>query len=166
MFHFSCRRIATLNHMLINALVLEAFQSVLPGVSGRLVYFISHNIARQEIVENQKAWFHRKGATRAVPGGHHSLAGTPFAETGHPILLPGNPRDGSVVMVAQTGASKSCESVNHVAGCAMGRKEAGRRLDQKTVDAEMKWKPTTSCPTAAATQSMNRLTPTKTSRKC
>ena len=128
---------ATVNHLLINALVLEAFQSVLPGVTGRLVYFISHNIARQEIVENQKAWVHRKGATRAVPGGHHSLAGTPFAETGHPILLPGNPRDGSVVMVAQSGASKSCWSVNHGAGRAMGRKEAGRRLDQKTVDAEM-----------------------------
>ena len=128
---------ATVNHLLINALVLEAFQSVLPGVTGRLVYFISHNIARQEIVENQKTWVHRKGATRAVPGGHHSLAGTPFAETGHPILLPGNPRDGSVVMVAQSGASKSCWSVNHGAGRAMGRKEAGRRLDQKTVDAEM-----------------------------
>jgi len=48
-----------------------------------------------------KAWVHRKGATRAIPGGHFSLAGTRFAETGHPILLPGNPRDGSVVMVAQ-----------------------------------------------------------------
>ncbi|MES2705623.1 MAG: RtcB family protein [Verrucomicrobiota bacterium] len=128
---------ATVNHLLINALVLEAFQEVLPGVTGRLVYFISHNIARQEIVDNQKAWVHRKGATRAVPGGHHSLAGTPFAETGHPILLPGNPRDGSVVMVAQSGASKSCWSVNHGAGRAMGRKEAGRRLDQNAVDIEM-----------------------------
>lgn len=128
---------ATVNHLLINALVLEAFQEVLPGVTGRLVYFISHNIARQEIVENQRAWVHRKGATRAVPGGHHSLAGTPFAETGHPILLPGNPRDGSVVMVAQSGASKSCWSVNHGAGRAMGRKAAARDLDQKAVDAEM-----------------------------
>ncbi|RYD33112.1 MAG: RtcB family protein, partial [Verrucomicrobiaceae bacterium] len=128
---------ATVNHLLINALVLEAFQEVLPGVTGRLVYFISHNIARQEVVDNRLAWVHRKGATRAVPAGHHSLAGTPFAETGHPILLPGNPRDGSVVMVAQSGAAKSCWSVNHGAGRAMGRREAGRRLDQKTVDAEM-----------------------------
>jgi tRNA-splicing ligase RtcB len=56
---------------------------------------------------------HRKGASRATPGGHFSLAGTPFAETGHPILLPGNPRDGSVVMVTQAGAEKSCYSVNH-----------------------------------------------------
>jgi tRNA-splicing ligase RtcB len=127
---------ATVNHLLINALVLEAFQEVLPGVTGKLVYFISHNIAREEIVDGRKSWVHRKGATRAIPGGHFSLAGTPFADTGHPILLPGNPRDGSVVMVAQAGAEKSCYSVNHGAGRCMGRKEAGRRLDQQTVDAE------------------------------
>lgn len=39
---------ATVNHLLINALVLEAFQEVLPGVQGNLVYFISHNICRQK----------------------------------------------------------------------------------------------------------------------
>jgi tRNA-splicing ligase RtcB len=127
---------ATVNHLMINALVLEAFQEVLPGVQGELVYFISHNIAREELVDGKKAWVHRKGATRAVPGGHFSLAGTPFATTGHPILLPGNPRDGSAVMVAQAGAEKTCYSVNHGAGRCMGRKEAGRRLDQRTVDAD------------------------------
>lgn len=128
---------ATVNHMLINALVLEAFQEVLPGTRGELVYFISHNIARQEIVNNQRCWVHRKGATRAFPAGHHALKGTRYETTGHPILLPGNPRDGSVVMVANDGAAKSCFSVNHGAGRAMGRKEASRRLDQKTIDAEL-----------------------------
>jgi tRNA-splicing ligase RtcB len=127
---------ATVNHLLINALVLEAFQEVIPGVKGRLVYFISHNIARQEIVNNQKCWVHRKGATRAFPAGHHALAGTPFAETGHPILLPGNPTAGSVIMVADEGAEKSCYSVNHGAGRRKGRKAAIRELDQKTVDDE------------------------------
>lgn len=58
---------ATVNHLLINSLVLEAFQEVIPGVSGELVYFISHNIARQEILRNEKTWVHRKGATRAFP---------------------------------------------------------------------------------------------------
>src|SRR4029453_10447140 len=33
---------ATLNHLLINALVLEAFQEIIPGLKGSLVYFISH----------------------------------------------------------------------------------------------------------------------------
>jgi tRNA-splicing ligase RtcB len=127
---------ATVNHLLINALVLEAFQEVLPGARGSLVYFISHNIARREIVEKREAWVHRKGATRAYPAGHHALAGTRFAETGHPILLPGNPTAGSAVMVAEPGATLSCHSVNHGAGRAKGRKAAIRELDQKTVDAE------------------------------
>jgi tRNA-splicing ligase RtcB len=127
---------ATVNHLLINALILEAFQEVLPGTTGSLVYFISHNIARHEVVHGQKAWVHRKGATRAIPGGHHELAGTPFAESGHPILLPGNPRDGSVVMVAREGAERSAWSVNHGAGRRMGRKAAARALDQQAVDAE------------------------------
>jgi tetratricopeptide (TPR) repeat protein len=59
---------------------------------------------------NREAWVHRKGATRAFPAGHPGLANTPFAATGHPILLPGNPRDGSVVMVAQPDAVKSSSS--------------------------------------------------------
>lgn len=126
---------ATVNHLLINALVLEAFQEVIPNVGGHLVYFISHNIARQEVVNNRLEWVHRKGATRAFPGGHHALKGTPFAEIGHPILLPGNPQAGSVVMAAEAGAEAACFSVNHGAGRRMGRKHAIRALDQKAVDA-------------------------------
>jgi tRNA-splicing ligase RtcB len=125
---------ATVNHLLINALVLEAFQEVLPGTQGELVYFISHNIARREIVDNKPAWVHRKGATRAFPAGHHSLQGTRYEETGHPILLPGNPQAGSSVMVADEGAAKSCFSVNHGAGRALGRKRAIRELDQVSID--------------------------------
>ncbi len=125
---------ATVNHLLINALVLEAFQEVIPGTSGGLVYFISHNIVQREIVDNRPTYVHRKGATRALPAGHHALADTPFAATGHPILLPGNPAAGSSVMVAEPGAALSCYSVNHGAGRAKGRKAAIRELDQKTVD--------------------------------
>ncbi len=128
---------ATVNHLLINALVLEAFQEVFPGVQGYLVYFISHNIARKEIVNNQPSWVHRKGATRAFPGGHHALKGTIFEDTGHPILLPGNPRDGSAVMVGESGAAESCYSVNHGAGRVLGRRHAKRVLDQKVVDQDL-----------------------------
>ena len=128
---------ATVNHLFINQLVLEAFQEVLPGVNGNFVYFISHNIARKEVVNNSIQWVHRKGATRAFPAFHHDLKETPFYGTGHPILLPGNPRDGSVIMTALPGAEKSCYSVNHGAGRRMGRKHAFRELDQKTVDDEL-----------------------------
>jgi tRNA-splicing ligase RtcB len=117
-------------------MVLEAFQEVLPGTTGTLVYFISHNIACEEIVDNRKVWVHRKGATRAFPAKHHALKDTPFHATGHPILLPGNPTAGSRVMVAEQGADKSCFSINHGAGRQMGRKQAIRSLDQQTVDKE------------------------------
>jgi tRNA-splicing ligase RtcB len=125
---------ATVNHLLINALVLEAFQEVLPGLGGRLVYFISHNIARQERIGKKRMWVHRKGATRAFPAGHPDLRGTAFADVGHPILLPGDPISGSAVMVAEAGVKKSCYSVNHGAGRLLGRKQAMRTLDQEAID--------------------------------
>lgn len=125
---------ATVNHLLINALVLEAFQEVLPGTTGQLVYFISHNIARQEIINNRSVWVMRKGATRAYPAGHHSLKGTMFEHTGHPILLPGDPIRGSAVMVADPGAEASCFSINHGAGRILGRKQAKRTLNQRLID--------------------------------
>ncbi|MFC1483304.1 RtcB family protein, partial [Candidatus Margulisiibacteriota bacterium] len=76
----------------------------------------------------------RKGATRAFPARHEGLLGTPFYEIGHPILLPGSPRSGSVVMVADPGAEITYYSVNHGAGRVMGRKRAKRELDQGAIN--------------------------------
>lgn len=109
---------------------------MLPGTTGALVYFISHNIARQETVDGHKVWVHRKGATRAFPARHPALQGTPFHASGHPILLPGNPTAGSLVMLAEDGAATSCYSINHGAGRQMGRKAAERSLDQQAIDRE------------------------------
>lgn len=127
---------ATLNHLLINLQVLNAFREVFPGVQGKLVYYISHNIAKHEVIDGSLQWVHRKGATRAFPANHFALAETPFAKTGHPILLPGNPLQGSSVMVALEGAKDSFYSVNHGAGRAKGRRDAMRLLDQNEVDSE------------------------------
>ena len=127
---------ATVNHLLINTLVLEAFEEVFPGIKANFVYFISHNIARREPFDGKLTWVHRKGATRAFPAGHPSLKDTPFENVGHPILLPGNPRDGSVVMVAEEGAIKSCFSVNHGAGRQMSRTKANKELDQHGINDE------------------------------
>ena len=128
---------ATVNHLLINALVLEAFQEVFPGVRANFVYYISHNIARRETWRDQSVLVHRKGATRAFPARHPALRGTPFEAVGHPILLPGNPRDGSAVMVGLPGTDLTAYSINHGAGRVMGRRNAKRTLDQRRVDQEM-----------------------------
>lgn len=127
---------ATVNHLLINALIKDAFEEILPGVKANLVYYISHNFIRRETQgkDNSMTYVHRKGATRAFPAGHWSLKDTPFYETGHPILLPGNPSSGSAVMVALPGAELSRYSINHGAGRAMGRRDAQRQLDQKAVN--------------------------------
>ncbi|MDR2644358.1 MAG: RtcB family protein [Planctomycetaceae bacterium] len=129
---------ATVNHLLINTLILEAFREVFPHVNANFVYFISHNIVRREIWKERPVLVHRKGSTRALPAGHHELRGTPFETTGHPILLPGNPRNGSAVMVGLEGASISAYSINHGAGRVMGRRKAFDTLNQKVVDNEMK----------------------------
>lgn len=125
---------ATLNHMLINKMVLKAFQEVIPGTQGQLIYYISHNFVREEYEGRDKWYVHRKGATRAFPAGHHSLKSTPFYKTGHPILLPGDPIRGSAVMVAKPGAKKTFYSVNHGAGRVMSRSKAKKTITQKTVD--------------------------------
>jgi tRNA-splicing ligase RtcB len=128
---------ATVNHLLINSIVLDAFKKVFPGLKGDLVYFISHNIASREQIDDQWQWVHRKGATRAFPAGHPMLKETIFADTGHPILLPGNPRDGSSVMVAQPQAVDTAFSVNHGAGRRMSRTAAKASLDRKAVEASL-----------------------------
>ncbi len=129
---------ATVNHLLINSIVLEAFQKVVPGCRGELVYFISHNIANRECIDGVWYWVHRKGATRALPADHPTLQGTPFANIGHPILLPGNPRDGSSVMVALPGASRTAFSVNHGAGRRMSRTQAKKTLVQSEVEQSLR----------------------------
>jgi tRNA-splicing ligase RtcB (3'-phosphate/5'-hydroxy nucleic acid ligase) len=124
---------ATVNHLVINSIVLDAFNKVLPGTCGELVYYISHNIVRRESIDGESNWVHRKGATRAFPAQHHELIGTPYFETGHPILLPGNPVDGSSIMVAKPGASRTAFSVNHGAGRRMSRTQAKATLDAREV---------------------------------
>ena len=91
-------------------------------------------MARKEIIDGKETWVFRKGATRAYPANHFSLKDTPFYETGHPILLPGNCVDGSLVMVAQPGAEKTCYSINHGAGRPMSRTKAKATFTQEDVN--------------------------------
>jgi tRNA-splicing ligase RtcB len=129
---------ATVNHLLVCQYVIEAFTEVLgDSVDAYLVYYIAHNIIRKEIVDNATAYVHRKGATRAYPAGHHELKDGPFYNTGHPILLPGNPVEGSTIMVGKNGSRRALNSVNHGAGRTMSRKAISAIVTQKSINDEM-----------------------------
>ncbi|MGZ3419830.1 MAG: RtcB family protein [Polyangiales bacterium] len=127
------------NYAIVNRLVLfeqisDAFRSVFRE-DLELIYEISHNLVQAEThPEFGDVWVHRKGATRAFPGGHPALHGTIWEQAGHPVLIPGSNRDYSYVLRPLPGAAKSGYSVNHGAGRRMSRGEATRVLDQHKVD--------------------------------
>ncbi len=125
---------AILNRLIIYEQIAEAFRKVFKA-DLELIYEISHNLVQaEEHPEHGKVWVHRKGATRAFPAGHPALAGTCWAATGHPVLIPGSNRDHSYILMPEKGAYKSGYSVNHGAGRRLSRGEAVRQLDQRKVD--------------------------------
>src|SRR5688572_19516303 len=129
---------AILNRLIIYEQIADAFRKVFKE-DLELIYEISHNLVQaEEHPDYGKVWVHRKGATRAFPGGHPALKGTIWQHTGHPVLIPGSNRDYSYVLRAEAGAQKSGFSVNHGAGRRLSRGEAMRQLDQRKVDEQYK----------------------------
>ncbi|MGC4066897.1 MAG: RtcB family protein [Polyangiaceae bacterium] len=125
---------AILNRLVIFEQVADAFEQVF-GEPLELVYGISHNLVQaEEHPEFGSVWVHRKGATRAFPAGHPALDTSPFASTGHPVLIPGSNRDESFILRPEPGSIHSLYSVNHGAGRRLSRGEALRRLDQAKVN--------------------------------
>lgn len=65
-----------MNRLVLFEQISEAFRRVFKA-DLELVYEISHNLVQAEDHPDFGAvWVHRKGATRAFPGGHPALAGT------------------------------------------------------------------------------------------
>jgi tRNA-splicing ligase RtcB len=127
---------AIVNRMVIVEEVGAAFEETF-GAPLELVYEISHNLVQREThPEFGDVLVHRKGATRAFPAGHPALAGGPWAERGHPVLIPGSNYDLSFILRPLAGAVASGYSVNHGAGRRMSRASAMRQLDQRDVDAQ------------------------------
>ena len=127
---------AIVNRMVIAEEVAAAFEETFAEPL-ELVYEISHNLVQREVhPEFGEVLVHRKGATRAFPAGHPALAGGMWAETGHPVLIPGSNSDLSFILRPLPGAAASGYSVNHGAGRRLSRSAAMRRLDQRAVDAD------------------------------
>ena len=115
-------------HMLAES-ARSAFAQVLGSDDLRLLYDVSHNLAKLEnhTVDGEERMLcvHRKGATRALPPGHSDVPAD-LAEIGQPVLVPGSMGTASHVLVGVTG-SGAFHSTCHGAGRVMSRHAARKR---------------------------------------
>ncbi|MFP2911266.1 RtcB family protein [Pyxidicoccus sp. 3LFB2] len=130
--HNMAANFAVANRLIIGEAVCAALEDVFGGTAS-VYYEISHNLIQKEAGK----FVARKGATRAFPGKHPALKGTPWEKTGHPILIPGSMETGSAILFAEAGAEKSIYSVNHGSGRRLSRGEARRVLKQDVTDKRM-----------------------------
>jgi len=127
--------------------IMQAIDKAVDVVFGTGVkpyYEISHNLVQEETVvrpdgSHVRRLVHRKGATRAMPAGHPDLLRTRWAETGHPVLIPGSMHAGAAILFPQARAHEVGCSVNHGSGRLLGRGQAKRELRelQDDIDEEM-----------------------------
>lgn len=117
--------------MLIKALLRREFgPAAFP-----LVYDVAHNLASEETLGRKKLLIHRKGATRAFPA--KLMSGTPFADIGQPVLVPGSMGTSSWLLRGIDSGEASLFSTNHGAGRVMSRSQArGKRKAPGSVSDE------------------------------
>ena len=108
------------------------------------LYDVSHNIAK--IVEhvihgkNCTCAVHRKGARRAFSGTQPELHRT-FAQTGQPVVVPGDMGRGSWLMAGpQTEQNQAFGSACHGAGRALSRSAARRKINPEAKEKELREK--------------------------
>lgn len=102
-----------------------------------LVYDVAHNIIKLEehtvSGKKKKVMVHRKGATRALPPGHPELPAI-FAQTGQPVLVPGDMGRMSYLLAGAKGSMEATfGSACHGAGRAMSRHQAMKKAKSRQV---------------------------------
>jgi len=124
------------NRQLVTSQIRESWQRVLKTSQAqelRLLYDVSHNIAKLEKYGGVECLVHRKGATRAFAPGCPELKGR-FQETGQPVIIPGSMGTNSYVLAGTSQAMESTfGSCCHGAGRAMSRMRAKKTLDYQTL---------------------------------
>ncbi len=117
------------NRQLMTYEVRRAFEDVVGwGEKLPVVYDVAHNIAKFERHRGRRTLVHRKGATRALPGGHEDNPPR-YRDTGHPALVPGSMGTSSYVLVGTSRTEETFNSINHGAGRVMSRTQARRSID-------------------------------------
>jgi tRNA-splicing ligase RtcB len=95
----------------------------------RSIYDAPHNGIWREQIGERMLWVHRHNAVRVTPPSCLP-AGSPYSETGHPVLLPGTERTSSYLCASSEGAAASQHSASHGAGHAV--LALGREKDDPT----------------------------------
>ena len=132
------------NRTVIAATVAATFELVLgPGTAEvSTLYDVAHNIAKIESHEvdgvRREVCVHRKGATRALEAGHPELTEA-YAETGQPVLVPGDMGTSSWLLAGPTGgANRAFSSSCHGAGRHLSRTAARRQVDVDELRARLR----------------------------
>ena len=107
----------------------------------RPVYALSHNMAKFEEHDisgkREKVIIHRKGATRAFSSQNPLLPGI-FADTGQPVIVPGDMGTSSYLLTALNGNDAiSFESSCHGAGRKMSRHQANASFRYSQVSSDL-----------------------------
>jgi tRNA-splicing ligase RtcB len=110
------------NRHIMALLVRRCFNRMFGRTPLKMVYDVTHNMAKFEDHAGKRLWVHRKGATRAF--GPERMAGTVFSGIGQPMITPGSMGTASFLMVGTGDSEESLCSVNHGAGRVMSRTAA------------------------------------------
>jgi len=144
----SAANFAWVNRQIITYFARLSFASLFKEAPQKLgmhlLYDVAHNIAKYErytIDGKEKILLvHRKGATRSFPKGHPELKGI-YKEIGQPVLLPGDMKRGSYILVGnKKSLSETFGSVAHGAGRLLSRHKAVKTLTLEHVQKEMEEK--------------------------
>ena len=120
------------NRQMITHWIRESFENILgdsaESMGMDVVYDVAHNIAKKErhSVEkhNENVLVHRKGSTRSFAAGRSEIT-MRYRDVGQPVIIPGDMRVGTYVLVGKKGAmEQTFGSSCHGAGRKMSRKAA------------------------------------------
>jgi len=110
------------NRHIMALLVRRCFSRMFGPTPLKLIYDVTHNMAKLEKHGGSNLWVHRKGATRAF--GPKRMTASVFEKIGQPIITPGSMGTASFLLVGTGNSAESLSSVNHGAGRVMSRTAA------------------------------------------
>ncbi|GIX22562.1 MAG: hypothetical protein KatS3mg121_1345 [Gammaproteobacteria bacterium] len=130
----------------IREVFAEVFGADARALGLQQVYDVAHNTAKLETHEiggvRRRLLVHRKGATRAFAPG---MAGLPagIEDLGQPVIIGGSMETGSYLLLGTPGGALTFFSTAHGSGRTMSRRQARRRWQGRTLQAD-RWRPAAS----------------------